>query len=118
MNILFPIIIWVSVNGSVIFVNLKHSANNFLDKNWLNCDIIFMRKTSVILFFCIAIIVFGIILIVSGVIGLNKAKEYDKYSGILEIPVVPTPDTTPTTSPTSNTDEENPVIDLMVPYGS
>lgn len=65
---------------------------------------------KVVLFFSIAIIVFGVILMISGIAGLNKNKKNN--NGMEEFPGMVEP---PTPTPTDTIDDEDaPTIELSV----
>lgn len=63
---------------------------------------------KIILFFSVAIIIFGIVLVINGIMGLNKNNNSNEDDNIGII------DTTPTPEPPTNDDEEPPTIELSI----
>ncbi len=63
---------------------------------------------KIIIFFSIAIIIFGAVLIINGVVGLNKNNNKDKQNTGAVIEETPTPETP------ANDDEEAPTIELSI----
>lgn len=63
---------------------------------------------KIIIFFSIAIIIFGAILIINGIVGLNKNNNKDKQNPVGIIEETPTPATP------ANDDDEPPTIELSI----
>ncbi len=69
---------------------------------------------KIVLFFSVAIIIFGVFLIISGVSGLKKNKSNNNNNSNIVGTVSPSPQATPTLDIPSGEDEEAPVIELML----
>lgn len=88
--------------NQILIVNNKGGKNNN------NNNTIDIKK--IVLFFSIAIIIFGIFLVINGVTGLNKEKT--KNQGNVT-PTTPTPQASPSASPIID-DEQPPVIEMLL----
>lgn len=89
--------------NQILIMGNKKGKNN-------NSSTVDMKK--IVIFFSVAIMMFGLFLIINGIVGINNSKQKDT-TGKSDVDIYSTPTVEPT-EPSAIEDEEPPIIKLLV----